>query len=334
MILYIEKQARNFPLTKRICEKFPHATIIEIQHYKNIFDKPLGGYPTENCLILARLVWDHISSCPPGYDPYDYSFFFKTSLNCVYDCEYCYLKWAFRNDFRVIFVNYDEIMGTIEQKISSVRAQDPHGSIIFYASDYSDIQALDTLTDFNAHFIPFFDRFPGVIVESRTKSANITSLLGFEKIPENFEIAFSLNPEEIIRQYEHKSASLEQRMNAVNTMIDRGYKVGLRFLPLLPVPGYLDIYETFLKQVRERIPLERVHSFSIGSLLYTREDYKQMLKKIPNFDMLYRIESTTDDNFVRLPLEVRVNFYKLFEKYLGDFSVCLDGKIVVKERAI
>lgn len=223
-------------------------------------------------------------------------------------------------------------METIEHKIHSVRVQDPDGSIIFYASDYSDIQALDTLTEFNAHFIPFFERFPGVIVESRTKSANIISLLSLPQIPENFEIAFSLNPEEVIQQYEHKSASLEQRIGAINLLLNRGFKVGLRFLPLLPVPGYLDIYEKFLKQVRATIPLEKVYSFSIGSLLYTCEDHKQMLKKIPNFDMLYRIESTTDDGFVRLPLEVRVNFYKLFERYLGDFSVCLDGKIVVKER--
>jgi sulfatase maturation enzyme AslB (radical SAM superfamily) len=29
------------------------------------------------------------------------SFFFKTSLNCVFDCSYCFLKGAFKNDIPV-----------------------------------------------------------------------------------------------------------------------------------------------------------------------------------------------------------------------------------------
>lgn len=39
MILYIEKQAKNYQQTQKIIDRFPKAQIIEIDHYKNIFDK-------------------------------------------------------------------------------------------------------------------------------------------------------------------------------------------------------------------------------------------------------------------------------------------------------
>jgi len=43
MIIYLETRAKNYPQTKTILEKFKSATIIEIKHYKNVFDKNTAG---------------------------------------------------------------------------------------------------------------------------------------------------------------------------------------------------------------------------------------------------------------------------------------------------
>jgi hypothetical protein len=40
-------------------------------------------------------------------------------------------------------------------------------------------------------------------METRTKSGNVQSLLDLDIIPQNTEIAFSLNPQAIIENYEH-----------------------------------------------------------------------------------------------------------------------------------
>jgi hypothetical protein len=53
MILYIESQVRQHPRTLRILQKFPQADVIEIFHYKNIFDKHIVDYPVEDCYIIA-----------------------------------------------------------------------------------------------------------------------------------------------------------------------------------------------------------------------------------------------------------------------------------------
>jgi hypothetical protein len=39
MQIYIEKQAKSYPQTQKILEKFKSANIVWIDNYKNIFDK-------------------------------------------------------------------------------------------------------------------------------------------------------------------------------------------------------------------------------------------------------------------------------------------------------
>ncbi|MEA3386886.1 MAG: hypothetical protein U9Q66_00350 [Patescibacteria group bacterium] len=56
-------------------------------------------------------------------------------------------------------------------------------------------------------------------MEIRSKSANINSLLKL-KASENIEIAFSLNPEEIINKYELKTVSLGLRIACINKLLD------------------------------------------------------------------------------------------------------------------
>ena len=154
MLIYLETKAKSYSLTQRILAKFPSAQVLEIDHYKNIFDKNIGTLQLEPAIILA--VQDHIPilSVPENYWRPGKSFFFKTSLNCVYDCEYCYLKANFKTQHSVIFVNYDEIKQKIQNQILSLREEGYQWPISFYASNYSDIQWIDMLTEFNQTFIP------------------------------------------------------------------------------------------------------------------------------------------------------------------------------------
>jgi len=57
-----------------------------------------------------------------------------------------------------------------------------------------------------------------VYLEIRTKSINISNILYYNSI-KNIEIAFSLNPQEIIESYEKGTASLSERIKAINTLL-------------------------------------------------------------------------------------------------------------------
>lgn len=326
MIIYIEKQAKHYPQSQKVLEKFSGATIIEIDNYKNVFDKKTSGLKEQKSFILAKLESPAVSEAPAWYGHTAQAYFFKTSLNCIYDCSYCYLKWAFTTEHMVFFVNYGDIREQISKQILQLSHtnKNPKSGIWFYSSDYSDIQGMDGISWFNQEFIPFFEKFSWVNMEIRTKSGNIGSLLDLWYAPKNTEIAFSLNPQELISQFETGTASLEKRYQAINTLIDAWWRVGIRLLPLLPVKNYQEIYTKFFQDLQENIPLEAISSNFASWLLYTKDDYKTMIKKYPNLSILHYLD-LEQDNFYRESREVRSWFYKEIKKLDKKCMLCLEN---------
>lgn len=326
MIIYLETKAKSYPLTQSILSKFSNASIIEIDHYKNIFDKNIWNYKLSNAIILAKQENIPILPTPPNYWYPGKAFFFKFVLNCIFDCEYCYLKWAFKMPFPTIFVNYEDIQNAIEDKINSLRKSGYNDTIYFYASNYSDIQWLDELINFNQNFIPFFEKFPNVLMESRTKSANIQSLLQFNTEIfnhfENTEISFSLNPQFIIDSFEHKTSSLDQRINSINTLLSKWRKVWIRFLPLLPVENYLQIYSDFISYIKEKIDFKQVNSIFIWSIIYTKSDYNNLLKRW-DFSFTWKFQEHPD-GFMKIQQSITQDFKDLFTSNFPDKTILFD----------
>jgi len=325
MLLYIEKKYKDNEIVKNIISNFKEARILYIDNYKNIFDKNFA-WKTEKSFILAW-VKNSILKAPEWYWHSWYGYFLKNSINCIYDCKYCYLKWAFKNDIPIIFVNYDDIKKQVKEVIKNVKYKmqsQEKQNIWFYSSDYSDNLAIDNFTKFTYEFIPFFDSLENVKMEIRTKSANIWNLLRL-KPSKNVEIAFSLNPQEIINKYELKTTSLDMRINSINKLIDAGWQVWVRFLPLLEIENYKEIYKEFLEYVISRIDFNKIYSVFIWWLLYTKEDYKKMLIKEPYLDILYKLEDSKDW-FYREKREVRDYFYNLFDELVEKkCNRCLDN---------
>ncbi len=322
MIIYLEKKLKNNSIAQHIISKFPDSELLEIDNYKNIFDKSLVG-TVEKSIVIA---WVNraILDAPPWYGHPGKWYFLKNSLNCVYDCKYCYLKWAFKNEMQVFFVNYEDMKSQILEKLKEEKS-DKKEDIWFYTSDYSDNLATDNFTQFTSEFFPFFDSLENVKAEIRTKSINIGNILKWTP-SKNIEIAFSLNPSEVISKYELKTPLLDMRIRAINTLLDAGWQVGIRFLPLLEMENYQEVYKKFLQEVTQKIDFSKIYSVFIGWLLYTKEDYNKILKKEPHLDVLYKLEDT-EDGFMREKREVRDYFYELFDEFIQEQTCnrCLDN---------
>lgn len=327
---------------------FKNASLIEINHYKNVFDKNTLWMGEKKSIIIAKLTSPAITKAPAWYGHTPHAYFFKTSLGCVYDCDYCFLKGAFKTEHMVFFVNYDDIKKQIEETIK--KSQNPplsvHSSaplskggdvtqwsggigskekeLWFYSSDYSDIQGMDAISGFNTSFIQYFEQFQWVNMEVRTKSGNITSLLELWFVPKNTEIAFSLNPSELIDRYETWTASLTKRFEAINTLLEKWFRVGIRLLPLLPVKNYKEIYSRFFRELQENLDIGKLDSSFASWLLYTKEDYKVMLKKYPSLDILHYLDLESD-NFYRESREVRDWFYKEIKQLDKKCLLCLEN---------
>jgi len=321
MLIYIEEDILNFPLVQKNLKRFYNADKIIIRNYKNIFDKKIPLWKIEKLIIFAKIRWSAISYLPDNYWHEKISYSLKTSLNCIFDCAYCYLKWAFENNFQVYFLNYDDIKKEVLKVVNKFNNSYP---LWFYSSDYSDILWMNDISWFVEEFVPFFEQFDNVMLEIRTKSVNIKSLLDLWFVPKNTEIAFSLNPQELISKYEKWVANLHQRICAINLLLDKWFKIWLRFLPLLPVKNYQEIYSEFINYVKNKIDIEKVYSIFVSGLLYTKDDYFMMLKKNPYLDILYYLKEN-EDWLVREKEEFREFFYKLFNSLTWKCKISLDN---------
>ena len=325
MLIYIEKQAKDYSQTKKILEKYKNAKVIFIDNYKNIFDKNYKNLDTKKALIIAKLNSKSVSRAPCWYWHSESSYFLKTWLNCVFDCSYCYLKWAFKNDNIVLFVNYDDIKNEIEEKISELRKELPDSAHWFYSWDYSDIVWIDNLSNFIENFVPFFEKFwDDVMMEIRTKSSNVKPFLDLWFIPKNTEISFSLNPEILVKKYEKWASSLEKRIEAINILLEKWFKVWLRFLPILPVKNWEEVYSEFIAYIKEKIDISKIYSSFASWLLYTKKDYNKMLQKYPDLDILYMLELENDD-FYRESKVFRNKIYTMFKEFDKRCIFCLDN---------
>lgn len=319
MHLYIQENIFDHPRTLALRKHFSHAKIITVKHYKNIFDKTFPLPPKEKIWIVADAPKHAVSLAPTWYGHSSQWFFVKTVLNCLFDCKYCYLKGAFKNDFPVIFVDYETIWSQVEEHIIS---RDKTETMRWYLSDRSDTQWFDRLLWLHEFFLPRFEQYPQTMVETRTKGADIQTLLDMPAT-NNVEIAYSLNPQSLIDAYETGTASLDRRIANIQALLDHGYKVWARFMPLLPVPDYYTIYKKFLTDLSLRLDLDRLFSSFAWGLLFTKQDYKGMLRKEPDLDVLYRL-SDDDGTFIREEKKVRETFYQLFQQYVSDCHICLD----------
>ncbi len=339
MLIYIEKQAIDYPQTKKILEKFKNSKVIYINNYKNLFDKNYTNLFSKKSLIIAKINSNSVLDAPIWYWHTKKSFFFKTSLNCIYDCSYCYLKWAFKNENMVVFINYEDIKRDIEEKIKNIILWEKswkQNEIWFYSSDYSDILWMDWFSWFCNEFIPFFETLnlslvegewlhieSEIFMEIRTKSSNIKPLLDLWFIPKNTEIAFSLNPQKLIDKYEKWTSSLDARINSINKLLDLWFKVWIRFLPLLPVNDYEKIYSEFIDYIKNKVNFCDINSTFASWLLYTKKDYNKILSKYMDLDILHMLD-LDNDWFYRESKKVRETFYKMFKDLDNNCILCLE----------
>jgi hypothetical protein len=78
-----------------------------------------------------------------------------------------------------------------------------------------------------------------------------------------------------------------------------------------------------VEYIKKNIDIKKIHSSFASGLLYTKEDYNNILKKYPNLDVLYRLK-TEKDNFVRCDRDMRNFFYNLFKDLDQNCMICMD----------
>ena len=278
--VYIEEEVRNHPRTRQILARFPDARRVGCERYGEVFNPRAQSFRLQKkapSLILARKHRNHILEAPDGYGiGGGRNFYFSHMLNCPYDCRYCFLQGMFRSAHYVVFVNYEDFVEGIERRV----AENP-GSTSFFFSGYDcDSLAFEGVTGFADYFLDSFAALPDAWLELRTKSTRIGGLL--ERSPlENCVVAFSLTPDEVARALEHQAPSLKRRIEAMRKLAAKGWKIGLRFDPLIYQEGWQDQYRRLFSDVFEAIEPASIHSVSLGSFRLPASYFRSMTRLYP-----------------------------------------------------
>ncbi len=278
--IYVETDAAHHPRTRSILARYPKARVIECAGYQAVFNRRQQNFrvqKTRPALILARKKGQLLYPVPGSQHlgaPHNY--YFSHLLNCPFDCRYCFLQGMFSSANYVLFVNYEDFAA----EIADICARHD-GSVHIFSGYDCDSLALEPLTGFAAHFVEAFRVIDNAVLELRTKSTQVRSLLAIAP-HEHCVIAMSLAPDIIAERLEHGAPSLGCRLHALRRLQKHGWQIGLRFDPMIPLHDNAAAYEYFFSRVFSELDAASLHSVTYGALRLPRGFAKRMFKLYPD----------------------------------------------------
>ncbi|PPR33809.1 MAG: Spore photoproduct lyase [Alphaproteobacteria bacterium MarineAlpha6_Bin5] len=277
--IYIENQVKNHFRTKKILSKLnKNVDVIYCDHYGEIFNIKSQNFRVQKnkpALILAKKDGKKLHEIPKNFGiGGDKNYYFSHMLNCIYDCEYCFLQGKHMSAHYLLFINYEDFFLEIKKKLKINNSQKNY----FFSGYDCDSLALDGITGFVDYFLPIFKKNKNAVLEIRTKSIQINKILKYKSF-NNCVIAFSFTPENISKLVEHKVPSVKKRIDAMKKLVEKGWKIGLRFDPIVPACNFGKIYEELFKKIANSIPEKNIHSISFGMMRFPKKMFKKIIKE-------------------------------------------------------
>lgn len=276
--LYIEEDVLKDEKAIRIQKKLRYENKIICKNYREVFNPRSQNFriqKKEPSVILAKKKKNLILKAPNKFNiGFSENYYFSHMLNCIYDCNYCFLQGMFNSAHYVIFVNYDDFLLNIKDKLNN-----SSNNICFFSGYDCDSLALEDITGFIEYFVEKFVKLNNVTLEIRSKSTNIKSIKKYH--PSNKIIpAFSLNPENSITLHEQNTPKLINRINAIKELQNLGWNIGIRFDPFIWY-GEISKMSIFFEEIFKSINKNRIHSVTIGNFRMTNSYLKRMVKINP-----------------------------------------------------
>jgi spore photoproduct lyase len=157
--------------------------------------------------------------------------------------------------------------------------------------------------------------YSNVVVEFKTKSVSIQNLVHIKK-PEKVVIGFSMNTPSMIGLHEKDTASLEQRLAAIQQCEAMGFWVALHFDPIFLYPQWKEDYCDVVKSIFSHIKDPRkIAWWSMGGFR-TSPALKKYLKQTNSHLPLFASNDLVlgDDGKYRYFRPIRVAFYSVLQE--------------------
>ena len=287
--IYVESQSIDSYIAEQSFKRFPKAKIIEIEDYKKIFNRNGQDFQIQKLstkLILAKKQPPFIYPATDIIQDSGFSNFYYCTpiLNCIYNCEYCFLQGMYSSANIVVFTNTEEVKDAVKKQI--LERKYPDEPLLLSLSYNTDILALENILPLTKQWINFANNTDDLFMEIRTKSG-LTSSFNKLKPSEKILFAWTLSPNNVIQKYEHKTPLLERRIKSIQKIVDSGWPVRLSFDPILIYPNWKEDYKQMFERIKESISGDKIFDITIGVFRMSEDFFHRIKKTKPHSDLFY-----------------------------------------------
>lgn len=295
--IYVEEEILSFPETEEILSHFSDAIVIPVRRYTDVFERTRQSLPFQQVaqnLILAGKHDQRIYQGSPVCQNFDERYFYYCApvMNCLFDCEYCWLKGMYASANLVVFLNQEDFIHDTEKLLKE-------HPVYLCVSYETDLPGLESLLHLCRWWGKETVKHEDLTIELRTKASYQKS---WEEIPVNDRIifAFTLSPDEVIQNCEHGTASLDQRIQTIRKCLSEGRQVRLCFDPMIPVKNRKEAYCNMIEKIVDQIDLKQIRDVSIGTFRISKQYLKKMRKAYPDSAVI-QYPYVCDHGFYHLP---------------------------------
>lgn len=311
----VERGSDASPMVDNLRRALPHAAfrIVESVAADNgasaVASSSFGA--AKKKLVVTRHRGEFLKKCPGSDGQVCCNYFvINFASNCPMDCSYCYLQeYLAENAALKVFSNVGDLLAEAEELLGK------HRRYFFRigTGEITDSLALEPYIGFARAVVPFFAEQPNVLLELKTKSDCVDGLLDLDP-KDRVVVSWSMNPQRVIAQDEHGTATLDERLGAARRCQEAGYRLGFHFDPMIEYPGWEADYRAMVEQVFAAVDWRRIAWLSLGVLRTTPALKRTMRARVPATRLLTGEQVLCPDGKLRYFQPLRVEMYR---KMLG-----------------
>ncbi len=247
--------------------------------------------------------------------------------SCGFDCSYCSIQ-SFYNQNKIGFDR------DFKKKLENLDL-DPNQTYHIGTGQSSDSLMWGNHDGILDALFEFAIKNPNVILEFKTKSDNIKYFLD-NNVPKNIIVTWSLNTPVVIKNEEHLTASLEQRIQSARALADKGILVGFHFHPIVQYENYLQDYEKIYQTLQKTFTPQEVVLISLGTLTFIKPVIKKLRERELKTKIL-QMPFETINGKQSYSLEVKKEMFKAayesFKSWHGKvyFYLCMEDHSLWQE---
>ena len=282
--IYVERGVWDHARTKQILSRFPQAQVIQIIHYKDVFNRRGQQYEaqhrSQSLIIAAKTEHFFYEGAKPCQNFDNENFYYcSTMMNCIYDCSYCYLKGMYPSGNLVVFVNLEDYFAELDRFLKTQ-------SMYVCVSYDADLLALESWMGYARAWVDYATKHSNLKLEIRTKSARKEMWDEFSVLS-NVVYAFTVSPQNMIMASERNTPSAQARIDCAMEGLRQGFPVRFCFDPMLYLPGWEELYQELFAQIDKAFGEKgcdwtQLDAVSVGGFRISKEYMKKIRRVEPD----------------------------------------------------